>query len=45
MSKKLREEVGKYDAVINHCDKEYSTSDFKKTKKLAQSVQSVQIEF
>ena len=32
MSKKLREEVGKYDAVINYCDKEYSTSDFKKTR-------------
>ena len=32
MSKKLREEVGKYDAVINHCDKEYCTSDFKKQR-------------
>ena len=32
MSKKLRQEVGKYDAVINHCDKEYSTSDFKKQR-------------
>ena len=32
LSKKLREEIGKYDAVINYCDKEYSTSDFKKTR-------------
>ena len=30
MSKKLREEVGKYDAVINHCDKEYCSSDLMK---------------
>ena len=32
MSKKLRQEVGKYDAVINHCDKEYCSTDLKKTK-------------
>ena len=30
ISKKLREEVGKYDAVINYCDKEYCTSDLSK---------------
>ena len=30
ISKKLREEVGKYDAVINHCDKEYCSSDLMK---------------
>ena len=32
MSKKLREEVGKYDAVINHCDKQYCSTDLKKQR-------------
>lgn len=31
LSKKLRTEVGKYDAVINHCDDQYSTTDLART--------------